>query len=416
MREHSDRQRVLVLGASGMTGRAIQQLARAYPQLDLVRASHREVPGYVTVPYASLDTAQAWKAILQDAAIDIVVNCVGIWTGDDAEFEQVQYVVPVALFDACAQTGRRVVHVSALGFSPDSPLPYASTKVRADRYLLESSAPGTVVYPSLVFGPDGLSSRFFLSLAALPIQVDFGFAKNLQPVPVEAVAKAVLDAAVADGPPRQIECAGPRHISATDYLAALRKGMGLPPAVLSIRPPRWVAGLAFNAGELLGSRFINRQTWELLKEGTCSAHENPQAVPYEQFSSTKEATGAKEVQLYWATRLGVAFLWLWTAVVSMWYWPQTETLAWLNALYPGLGKPGWLAASCALDAAMGLCALFRPSTKLWRIQLGLVACYSLGLSWAIPAFWAHPFGPLTKNIAVLSALGLLALHEPKRTA
>jgi uncharacterized protein YbjT (DUF2867 family) len=71
--------------------------------------------------------------VLRDHRIDAVVNCVGIWIGTVEQFELVQYTVPVALFDACSQLGIRVVHLSALGFSAQSTLPYASTKARADQ-------------------------------------------------------------------------------------------------------------------------------------------------------------------------------------------------------------------------------------------------------------------------------------------
>lgn len=410
----STTKRVLVLGASGMIGLAIQEEARRAEELELLPASHRDRPGHVHIDYESLTTAEAWARVLSDQRIDAVVNCVGIWTGMVEQFELVQYTVPVALFDACSQLGVRVVHLSALGFSADSPLPYASTKARADQYLLEHCAHGVVVYPSLVFGGNGDSSQFFLNLAALPLQVDFGFARNLQPVHVREVARAVVGALRADSPQRTVECVGTHPVSIPEYFDALRAGMGLKPARLKLKLRTWCGKLLFQAGELLGAHFVNRQTWVLLETGTQSGRQNPAAMPYDLFATAADRRMTQETQLYWFARLGLAFLWLWTAMVTYFVWPRPETLSWLDSLWPGLGTPFWLTTSCALDATMGMASLLWPRKRLWLAQFALTAVYSVGLAVALPWSWGHPFGPLTKNVAVLATMLFLAMQESRR--
>ena len=410
----SNPRRVLVLGASGMIGRAVLEEARGAEALELLPASHRERHGHLHVDYESLTTPEAWARLLSERRIDAVVNCVGIWSGTVEQFELVQYTVPVALFDACHRLGTRIVHVSALGFSTDSPLPYASTKARADRYLLERCPSGTVVYPSLVFGSDGDSSRFFLNLAALPVQVDFGFADNLQPVHVREVARAIVAALRAEAPPRTIECAGTHAVAIPEYFDALRAGMGLAPVRLKLRLPRWCGQALFALGEFVGAHFVNRQTWILLQTGTRSDHPHPAARPYREFATLSDRRMTQETQLYWFARLGLAFLWLWTAAVTYLVWPRQETLAWLASLGPGLGTPFWLTASCVLDATMGVASLLWPRTRLWLAQFVLTAAYSVGLAVALPWSWGHPFGPLTKNLAVLATMLFLALQESRR--
>lgn len=406
--------RVLVLGASGMVGRAIQALASDADDLDLLPASHRHRAGHVHVDYASFTTPEAWVQVLRDHRVDAVVNCVGIWSGTVEEFELVQVTVPVALFDACSRLGVRVIHLSALGFSAQSPLPYASTKARADQYLLTHCATGVVIYPSLVYGSDGDSSRFFLNLAALPLQVDFGYSSNLQPVHVREVARAVVGALRADAPPRTIECVGTHPISIPDYFDALRAGMGLKPTPLRLTLPSWCGQVVFRAGELLGAQFVNRQTWILLETGTHSGRQNPAALPYSRFATPDDRRMTQETQLYWFARLGLAFLWLWTAAVTYFVWPRDDTLSWLESLWPGLGTPLWLAASCVLDAAMGVASLVWPRKRLWQAQFALTAVYSVGLAVALPWSWSHPFGPLTKNLAVMATMLFLALQESRR--
>jgi hypothetical protein len=66
---------------------------------------------------------------------------------------------------------QRVVHISALGIEGES-TEYARTKLAAERQLLERSErgdlDGIVLRPSVVYGPDGESSRLFDALARLP--------------------------------------------------------------------------------------------------------------------------------------------------------------------------------------------------------------------------------------------------------
>lgn len=408
------KKRVLVLGASGMIGRAIEAQAWLEDSLELVPASHRTIDGYAHVDYESLTTRAAWVDVLRSHGIDAVVNCVGIWQGRPETFELVQYIVPVALFDACTELGLRIVHVSALGFPEDSPLPYASTKVRADRYLLANCPPGVVVYPSLVFGHDGGSSKFFMDLAALPVHADFGLGQNLQPVHVDEVASKVLAALVAETPERVIEAAGPYPISNAEYFSGLRKGMGLGPAWVTAKVPEWCGKLIFGAGALVRHPYINHQTWTLLQAGTRGTKHYPDARPYDRLTGAQDLQRVQSLQLYWFVRLGLAFLWLWTAVSTYFLWPWADTLRWLDALLPGLGTPGWLIASSLLDATMGVASLVWPRRKLWLAQFWLTAAYSVGLLWALPEFGAHPFGPLTKNLLVLAAMLYAAQYEKLR--
>jgi hypothetical protein len=181
-----------------------------------------------------------------------------------------------------------------------------------------------------------------------------------------------------------------------------------------LKLPTWCGKLLFRAGEFLGAHFVNRQTWLLLETGTHSGHNNPAALPYEHFATAADRRMTQETQLYWFARLGLAFLWLWTAAVTYFVWPRHETLSWLDSLWPGLGTPFWLTTSCTLDATMGVASLLWPRERLWQAQFALTAAYSLGLAIALPWTWGHPFGPLTKNLAVMATMLILATQESKR--
>jgi len=49
---------------------------------------------------------------------------------------------------------------------------------------------------------------------------------------------------------------------------------------------------------------------------------------------------------------------------------------------------------------------------LWPLQLALIAFYTAAISWAMPEFWLHPFGPLSKNLPMCAAIALLWAMEP----
>jgi len=116
-------------------------------------------------------------------------------------------------------------------------------------------------------------------------------------------------------------------------------------------------------------------------------------------------------RVYWAMRLGIAFIWLWTAFVSWAIFPHAESLAWLRRSGVACQTELVFAAFCLLDLAMGIASLLVGRAWLWWAQIGLVAGYTVVISIALQELTTHPFGPISKNIAVLACLWLLALAD-----
>jgi uncharacterized protein YbjT (DUF2867 family) len=419
------KKRVLILGASGMIGQAVLKQLGEDDAWEAVPASHRSLPGYVRLPYENMDTAEKWAALLAQHNIQGVVNCVGIWSGSDAEFERIQHTVPLCLFEACERLGIRVVHVSALGFSPQSPLPYVHTKARTDlRFQAAYAHLGAVVQPSIVFGSTGRSSRFFMGLASLPVLVDFAYRENLQPVYVDDVARAVVSVLHGENAMPVVEVAGTHRISAVQYFRHLRCGMGFKPAWFTLHLPRWMGRVMFSCGEMLHSHFVNHQAWSLLEEGTCSARDFPDAQPYDTFATCADGLNVQHTCLYYFARVALAVLWLAMACATLFTWGQKDALlAWL-APGAGGGFPRWtglraiatgaLAASIALDFAMGVLTIIKPCRWLWKAQFWLTCVYSAYQVVAAPLFvLASPFGIVVKNLCVMVTTLYLTLAEKK---
>ena len=115
-------------------------------------------------------------------------------------------------------------------------------------------------------------------------------------------------------------------------------------------------------------------------------------------------------------RYALAFLWGMTALVSLGAGREIgyEVLA-------GAGITGSLAHLCvyggaALDLALAIWLLLGAAPRAClRVQALAVLIYTLLLSFIAPAFWLHPFGPLSKNVPLLALIysqyQLLARHE-----
>lgn len=122
------------------------------------------------------------------------------------------------------------------------------------------------------------------------------------------------------------------------------------------------------------------------------------------------------LRLYWLSRQGMALIWGWTAYVSWFDYPQALSLAWLQRIGITQHAALILAAACLFDLLMGLASAACASRLLWQAQIVCVLAYSLVIALGLPEFLIHPFGPISKNIAVLCCLGYLSIMEAHRSA
>lgn len=108
------------------------------------------------------------------------------------------------------------------------------------------------------------------------------------------------------------------------------------------------------------------------------------------------------------TRLSLSFLWLMTAAVSLTVGKDVgfQVLASANLH----GDLAWftILAGSLLDLLIGLWLLSGRAQRLCcLVQLAVIVGYSLLLTLIAPAFWLHPFGPLSKNLPILVLIWLL---------
>ncbi len=116
-------------------------------------------------------------------------------------------------------------------------------------------------------------------------------------------------------------------------------------------------------------------------------------------------------------RASLVVVWLATAVVSVWelHSQSRELLAGLPTAWAG-GHAPWLPtaiilAGAAADAVLGLWLALRPGRQAYGAALLMMLIMTLLATAIHPAWWLHPFGPLTKNLPIAAILWVLLQDE-----
>ena len=108
-------------------------------------------------------------------------------------------------------------------------------------------------------------------------------------------------------------------------------------------------------------------------------------------------------------RLSLVFVWLATAVASVWE-RQGQSAALLASV--GINSPvaaGWLIwGGAGLDVALGRVLWFKPVRRTYFAALGIMLLMTLAATLLAPSLWLHPLGPLTKNVPIAVVLLVLA--------
>jgi NADH dehydrogenase len=233
--------RIGILGGTGFVGqRLCLRLAAAGHDLwvwSRRRERHREL---LVLPTAQVVEADVHNpAVLQREfeGLDAVINLVGILNEkgrDGSGFERAHAELPAKVVQACRQAGvGRLLHMSALGVSPDAPSFYLRSKARGEQVVHEAEGPAlhvTSLRPSVIFGPgDSFTNRFATLLRQVPVAFPLACARSrLQPVYVEDVVSAfvaALDRHATYG--QRYELCGPQAYSLAEIVAYLAGVLGL---------------------------------------------------------------------------------------------------------------------------------------------------------------------------------------------
>lgn len=284
--------RILLTGATGFIGgqiagaliaaghslrcavRDTKRARRMFPRQEVVACNfNRDV------------TADAWRPRLK--GIDAVVNCAGILQSRRGQkMAAIHDAAPKALFEACAAAGlRRVIHISALGVSPDLDLEYSRSKLAAEAHLRALDLDWVILRPSMVYSSAGSfgGSSLFRGLAALPLFIplvgDGG--QPFSPIHARDLAQAVRKLVEDRSVVRQtLAAVGPEKLAMRDILALLRNWLGFRPARFLQMPLGLIRFVARMSDRLDGRGPITGTSLAMLLAGN--------AAPPEEFM---QATG-----------------------------------------------------------------------------------------------------------------------------
>jgi len=376
------------------------------------------------------DGVEDWRQRLQGA--DAAVNAAGIFQGDGANsLEAVHVMGPRALFEACAELRiQKLIQISALGADDRAKSRFHLTKRKADELCLSLAESHrllgwTVVRPSLVIGRGGQSTALFAALGALPRPPRLAAGRwELQPLHVSDLAYGVcLLLEQTEPSPRELDFAGPKPMTTDQLTHTLRRWLRLPPAgVLTV--PEWF----LRGASALGGHFffgaLSRQSLDMLARGnTACVTPLEEALqwlprPLSEAMAADPSTQADlwHARLYFfkpALRTGLALLWISTAIISAFVYPLDKSIAMVSGLGVSETQASALIyGAAALDAVLGsaLLANIRPAL-VGVLQIITMLAFTVLATIAVPHAWSEPFGPLTKNLAVmLATLAMIALE------
>jgi uncharacterized protein YbjT (DUF2867 family) len=382
----------------------------------------------VTIDFARDLDERTWLPRLEN--VDAVVNAVGILQEEKGKpFSALHRDAPIALFKACEQAGvKRVIQISALGGADgdeETLTPYMRSKRQADAWLMRSSLEWAIVRPSLVVGTDGASSELFRTMASLPvIGLPGRGEQRLQPVHVDDLCAAVVRLLEPSAQTRRVvNAVGPEPMNYRAMLAAYRRAMHLAPPLWLPVPMPVMRATARLAG-LLPQRVLSPDTLRMLEDdNVADARPYAELLGREPLGASSWFAGSVPAMLRaqaiagWALpmlRVALAIVWIITGLLSLGIYPVGQSLELLrHAGLDGTLAAGTLIAAAVVDIGMGFATLLAPGRMPWRLQMALIALYTLIISIFLPVYWLHPFGPVLKNIPILAVLLLLDAFESK---
>lgn len=422
---------VLLAGASGFIGRHLAD-ALASSRHRVICAMRRPSPvsdprfRHVAADFTRDFDVADWAPHV--AGVDVVINAVGIVRERGMQtFDAIHSKAPRALFSACAAAGvRLVVQISALGADDRAQSRYHLSKKEADDFLTGLPLRSVIVQPSLVYGSDGTSARLFTMLASLPIIPLPGHGTQMiQPVHVDDVTAAVM--ALLERPldsGARVCAVGPQAMSLRAFLAILRDAMRLPPA-LFLSVPMPLVRIAAKAGKMLPNGLLDPETLQMLERGnTASAIQMSGLIGREprraeDFIRKFDAPAVLlQARLHWLLpilRTSIALVWIVTGFVSLGLYPLEDSYALLARVgITGMLAPVMLYGAALLDLVFGVATLMLARRRrLWLAQLAVILFYTAMITWKLPEFWLHPYGPLLKNLPMIAAIWMLLELEER---
>ena len=157
---------------------------------------------------------------------DIVINLVGIlYETRRQKFYNIHTNIPEAVAKICSESDvKKFIHVSAIGANENSKSLYQKSKYQGEVKALNNFKNTVILRPSVVCGTEDNFTNLFSKLSILPVIPIVGINYKFQPILVEDVADAIVQAIELKGNEGKIyEIGGPKVISFGDMVKSILK-------------------------------------------------------------------------------------------------------------------------------------------------------------------------------------------------
>ena len=155
---------------------------------------------------------------------DIVINLIGIlYETRKQKFYNIHSSIPEAVAKICNQSDvKKFIHVSAIGASENSKSLYQKSKYQGETKALENFKNTVVIRPSVVCGTEDNFTNLFSKLSILPLIPVVGINYKFQPILVNDVVDAIVQAIETKNNVGKIyEIGGPKIISFGDMVKSI---------------------------------------------------------------------------------------------------------------------------------------------------------------------------------------------------
>ena len=171
---------------------------------------------------------------------DIVINLIGIlFETRKQKFYNIHTNIPDSVAKICSESDvKKFIHVSAIGANENSKSLYQKSKHQGEVKALNNFKKTVILRPSVVCGAEDNFTNLFSKLSILPIIPIVGINYKFQPILVNDVADAIVQAVELKGNEGKIyEIGGPKIISFGDMVKSILKTINKKRIVVAMPMP-----------------------------------------------------------------------------------------------------------------------------------------------------------------------------------
>lgn len=195
--------RVVMIGSTGLVGQVCLSLLIETPPVEAILCLGRSpAPIQSALVLNQLAPPEEWEDPIKQFKPTVALCCLGTTrkkAGSAAEFQRIDYGIPLGFAAACHRAGVRRFHlVSSIGASPRSKSLYLRTKGELERDLGDLGFEELAIYrPSLLIGPRkehrlGEALAQNLSGKLSPIINILPLIKNYAPIAAQSLAAFIV--------------------------------------------------------------------------------------------------------------------------------------------------------------------------------------------------------------------------------